>query len=331
MDATDHHASDAPDPGPVPTRVLVDAEQARRLVAAQLPQWADLPVEPVAEGGWDNQTFRLGADKLLRLPSAAAYADAVEKEQRWLPVLAPRLPLPIPTPLVRVGPSADFPHPWSVYRWIEGVPARRDLVADPVRFAGDLAGFLVRLQEVETRGGPSPGLHNFYRGGPLRTYDHEVRHAFEALQHLDHLAEPAPLDAARVIWAEALDARWDGVDRWFHGDVARGNLLLDDAGQLVAVLDFGTCGVGDPACDLAVAWTLLTAKGRAAFRARLGVDDASWARGRGWALWKALVTCLSLHEDAAEDRDGAFATDLAEAERVLAVLVEEHGGVPHAR
>lgn len=276
--------SDTPELGPPPQRITVDADQVRRLVAEQFPQWADLPVTPVADGGWDNRTFHLGTDMSVRLPSAAEYATAVEKEQRWLPVLAGQLPLPVPVPLGRGEPGAGYPHPWSVYRWLAGEPARADRIADPVRFALDLAGFLADLQAVDPADGPGPGVHNWFRGGSLRTFDGEARRGLAAMEgHID-------VGAAQRVWSDALAARWDGGRRWFHGDVAAGNLLLRD-GELAAVIDFGTCGVGDPSCDLAVAWTLLTAEGRAAFRERLAVDDATWARGRGWALWKTLVLC----------------------------------------
>jgi aminoglycoside phosphotransferase (APT) family kinase protein len=276
--------SDTPDLGPVPQRVDVAVEQVRRLIAGQFPQWTELPVRAVANGGWDNWTFHLGSRMSVRLPSAAEYALAVDKEHRWLPALAPQLPLPIPVPLAKGEPGAGYPYPWSVFPWLDGEPARADRVADPARFAVDLADFLVALQRVDPTDGPRPGLHNWFRGGTLRTYDGEAQRALAALDgHVD-------TGLAREIWKGALDARWDGVEKWFHGDIAQGNLLLND-GTLAAVIDFGTCGVGDPACDLAVAWTLLTADGRRAFRERLSVDDPTWARGRGWALWKTLATC----------------------------------------
>lgn len=305
--------SNTPDLGPVPERITVEAVQVRRLVAEQFPQWADRAVEPVAHGGWDNQTFHLGPDLLVRLPSAAEYATAVEKEHRWLPALAPLLPLPIPVPLAKGAPGAGYPHPWSVYRWIEGVPARVDRIADPVRFADDLAGFLAALQRVDPGDGPRPGIHNWFRGGPLRTYDQGTQRALEVLRgHVD-------VGLAREIWAEALAAPWDGVQRWFHGDVAAGNLLLTD-GVLTAVIDFGTCGVGDPACDLAVAWTLLNDAGRQVFKQRLSIDDHTWARGRGWALWKALATCSYTCDDP-DDAD-----DFASARRVLDEIFLEYSG-----
>jgi aminoglycoside phosphotransferase (APT) family kinase protein len=303
--------SDIPDLGPVPQRIAVDADQVRRLVADQFPTFVDLPVEPVADGGWDNWTFHLGTDMLVRLPSAAEYALAVDKEHRWLPALAARLPLPIPTPLAKGRPGAGYPFPWSIYRWLDGEPATVDRISDPRRFALDLAEFLAALQSVDTADGPQPGIHNWFRGGTLRTYEERLHHALTELDgHVD-------AELAREIWASALDARWDGVDRWFHGDVAQGNLLLAD-GQLAAVIDFGTCGVGDPACDLAIAWTLVTADGRQAFRKRLSVDETAWARGRGWALWKTLVNYSYTFDDP-ED-----AEECANAQRILGEIFTEY-------
>lgn len=254
------------------------------LITQQFPQWAHLSVRSVANGGWDNRTFHLGDDMLARLPSAAEYALAVEKEQQWLPILAAQLPLPIPVPAAQGRPGEGYPFSWSIYHWLNGKTARTDNIGDPIRFATDVAGFLAALQAIDTADGPGPGTHNWYRGGTVRTYD-EV--AQRALARLDGDID---VGLAQEIWKSSLGASWDGVPRWFHGDMAEGNLLLDE-GKLAAVIDFGTCGVGDPACDMAVAWTLLTADGRRAFRARLSVDDATWVRGRGWALWKTLVAC----------------------------------------
>jgi aminoglycoside phosphotransferase (APT) family kinase protein len=292
----------------VPQRIKVDVEQVRRLVVQQFPQWAALPVQPVANGGWDNWTFHLGAEMLVRLPSAAEYALAVGKEHRWLPVLAPQLPLPIPVPLAMGEPGAGYPYSWSVYPWLGGESASADRIADPVRFAVDLAGFLTALRSIDAADGPRPGKHNWFRGGALRTYDAELRNS---LAKLDGQVDAG---VTREIWNSALDARWDGVESWFHGDVAEGNLLLSE-GQLAAVIDFGTCGIGDPACDLAIAWTLLTAEGRQAFRERLSAGSAEWSRGRGWALWKTLATCAST----SGDRETA-----ASARRVLGEIFSEY-------
>jgi aminoglycoside phosphotransferase (APT) family kinase protein len=226
--------------------VHIDADLVRRLVAAQFPRWADLSVRPVEAGGWDNRTFHLGPRMTARLPSAAQYALQVEKEHRWLPKLAPLLPLPIPIPLAKGAPADGYPWPWSVYRWLEGETAGVGRIADLRRFATDLAEFLNALGRIDPAGGPPPGRHNFLRGGPLAVYDAETRRAIAALEgRID-------TDAAGAVWEAALGAEWDGSPVWFHGDVASGNLLVED-GRLSAVIDFGTSGVGDPACDLAIA------------------------------------------------------------------------------
>jgi aminoglycoside phosphotransferase (APT) family kinase protein len=200
------------------------------------------------------------------------------------------LPYEIPVPLARGVGDEGFPHDWSVYRWLDGEPADRGGVRELTKFAVDVAEFLVALQRVDPAGGPEPGLHNWYRGGPLSTYDGWARTSLKTLEG------SIRTEAAREIWERALGTPWDGRPVWFHGDIASGNLLLRD-GELAAVIDFGTCGVGDPACDLAIAWTMLTGESRAAFRDRLQVDDATWLRGQGWALWKALVVCAGSVSD----------------------------------
>ncbi len=300
--------SGAHDLGPVPTRLTVDVELVHQLIADQLPQWVDLPIRAVANGGWDNWTFHLGSQMSVRLPSAAEYALAVEKEHRWLSRLAAQLPLPISTPLGKGEPGQGYPFAWSVYRWLEGDPVTADRIADPGRFALNLADFLAALQQVDPTDGPPPGTHNWFRGGTLRTYDATAQTALEALHgRID-------VELSRQIWATALDARWDNVPLWFHGDIAEGNLLLND-GHLAAVIDFGTCGVGDPACDLARAWTLLDAAGRQAFRDRLAIDEGTWARGRGWALWKTLATYAQ-----GIDQEGTS----TKARHVLQTIFEEY-------
>ena len=270
-----------------PEKVRIDASLVRLLIAAQFPQWAHLPIKPVELGGWDNRTFHLGEEMTVRLPSAAAYALQVEKEQRWLPRLAPHLPLPIPVPLAVGQPSAEYPWHWSVYRWLDGEIATIERIADLQQFARDLARFLLALYRIDPTGGPPPGPHNFFRGGPLTVYDGETRQAIVALDGA------IDTDAATTIWEAALAATWRGAPVWVHGDVAAGNLLVEK-GRLSAVIDFGSSGVGDPACDLAIAWTLFAGESRKAFRAALPLDDATWARSRGWTLWKALITVAAL-------------------------------------
>jgi aminoglycoside phosphotransferase (APT) family kinase protein len=305
--------NEIPEVMPLPDRKPVDAVMAGRLIAAQFPQWSGLEVRPVDAQGWDNCTFRLGDEMLVRLPTAKEYALAVEKEHQWLPVLAPALPLEVPVPLARGVPDEGFPHDWSVYRWLGGEPADRAVVADMTAFAIDLAEFLVSLQRIDPTGGPGPGLHNWFRGGPLTTYDGRARAALETLDGLIRT------EAAEEIWERALRASWDGRAVWFHGDMASGNLLMKD-GALAGVIDFGTCGVGDPACDLAIAWTMLTGKSRAAFRDRLEVDEATWERGQGWALWKSLVVCAG----AVRDGDGLPSDASFVLEEILAAHERPH-------
>ena len=296
-------------PSPIPD---IDEQLARRLVDRQFPQWADLPVTLVEHGGFDNRTFRLGERMTVRLPSADAYALQVDKEQRWLPVLAPRLPLPIPTPVARGAPGEGYPHSWSVYRWLDGEVASEQGIGDLTDFATTLAGFLAALRRIDATEGPGPGPHNFFRGGPLATYGDETVDAIEALG--DEIAG----DAARRVWDDAMAAAWEQDPVWFHGDVATGNLLLRD-GRLAAVIDFGTSGVGDPACDVVIAWTLLPDPSRDAFRSTLGVDPNTWSRGRGWALWKALITLVDQLDG---DADGA-----AVQRRVIDRVLADHARV----
>ncbi|WP_319461700.1 aminoglycoside phosphotransferase family protein [Micromonospora sp. RTP1Z1] len=284
----------------------IDVALVRRLIATQFPRWAHLPVRPVAVGGWDNRTFHLGDAMTVRLPSAAGYVPQVDKEQRWLPVLAPGLPLPVPTPLALGEPGEGYPFAWSVYRWLDGRTARVDRITNLTGFARTLAGFLAALHRPEPAGGPPAGAHSCFRGASLTTYDAETRRAVEVL------GDRIPVDEVREIWATALRSTWTGPPVWFHGDVAWGNLLVRE-GRLAAVIDFGCCGMGDPACDLAVAWTLLSGASRSAFRAALAVDDATWARGRGWVLWKALITL-----------DGPDPVRVAEARHMLDAVLTEH-------
>ena len=272
----------------------ITADLVLRLIQTQFPQWAGLPVRPVDADGWDNATFRLGEEMSVRLPSAGEYVPAVQKEQRWLPVLAGQLPLPVPEPLAAGVPGCGFPWPWSVYRWIDGAPVSEQTVPDLPHFAADLAGFLAALYRIDPAGGPPPGPHNFFRGGPLAVYDAEVQEALGALEgRVDTVL-------AAEVWQAALAATWQGHPVWFHGDAQPGNLLAED-GRLCAVIDFGTCGVGDPACDTTIAWTFLSGQASRVFRQQLPVDPATWTRGRGWAIWKAMKVLVRALDDDPED------------------------------
>ncbi|WP_433531051.1 aminoglycoside phosphotransferase family protein [Micromonospora sp. CA-263727] len=275
-------SEDNTSPAPLDGRAGIDAALVKRLIATQFPQWSDLPVTPVEVDGWDNRTYRLGEEMTVRLPTAPGYAPAVAKENEWLPRLAPELPVAVP-PILGLGePGAGYPFPWSVRGWLPGTTADRGRIDDLTRFAVSVAEFLRALQRCDATGGPLAGKQSCYRGASPAHYDEETRRLLAAL------AGQVDVDRAAAVWEAALAAEWRGTPVWFHGDIAVGNLLVAD-GQLSAVIDFGTSGVGDPACDLVLAWTMLSGASREAFREAVGQDDGTWARARGWALWKALL------------------------------------------
>ncbi|SFA85620.1 Predicted kinase, aminoglycoside phosphotransferase (APT) family [Cellulomonas marina] len=259
----------------------IDAALVGALLREQFPAWASLPVRPVVPGGNDHRTFRLGEHLSVRLPSAPGYVPQVTKEQAWLPVLGPLLPLPVPAVRGVGRPSALFGAPWSVYGWLPGEQAVAAPPDDPVALATELAALLVALGEAPTDGAPPPGEHSAWRGGPLAHWDDEVGDILGRLEGRER-------DRAAGLWRDALAAPSTVRPRWFHGDVSFHNLLVRD-GRLAAVVDFGCSGVGDPACDTVLVWTRLQGAARRAYREGLALDEGTWARGRGWALWKALV------------------------------------------
>lgn len=258
----------------------VDAPLVRRLVAAQFPQWAGLDLERVQSDGTDNAIYRLGAAMAVRMPRYPSAAAQAEKEAEWVARLAPHLPLDVPVPLALGRPAAGYPWRWSVCRWVTG---ERGMADDQRDAAAQLAGFVRALQRIDPSGGPAPGDHNFGRGSHLATRDEWVRDA------LTRVVDEVDVASATAVWEQALAAPvWDRTPVWVHGDLHGGNILVRD-GRLAGVIDFGGLGVGDPAVDVMPAWTFFTADGRKAFRAELEVDDATWDRGRGWALSMGLI------------------------------------------
>ncbi|HYP19226.1 MAG TPA: aminoglycoside phosphotransferase family protein [Chloroflexia bacterium] len=263
--------------------VDTDVSLVVRLLAAQFPYWVDLAIVPVESAGTDNAIYRLGDDMAVRLPRIHWATAQVDKEHLWLPRLAPHLPLAIPVPLAMGTPGEGYPWHWSVYRWLEGENATIERIADLRRASTELAQFILNLQRIDPTGGPPPGPHNFGRGEPLAMRDSRTREAIASLHGI------LDTGAATAVWEAALQAPvWHRPPVWIHGDLQAGNLLVQ-RGRLTAVIDFGGLGVGDPACDLIVAWNLLSGESRDVFRAALAVDDATWARGRGWALSVGLI------------------------------------------
>jgi aminoglycoside phosphotransferase (APT) family kinase protein len=262
----------------------IDAALVRRLLAAQLPGCADLPLEPVRHLGTDNAIFRLGDELAVRLPRREHNVLGLRKELRWLPELAPLLPLAIPEPVAAGEPGEGYPLEWAVYRWLPGEPAYEQAPEDPLP---ELVALLAAFRAIDPTGGPPPGQHNAFRGAPLAPGDEIVRAKIAELG-LEHEGLP--------IWEEALAAgEWEGEPVWVHGDLDVRNVLVTGA-KLSGILDFGTLGVGDPAADVMVGWKMLDASRRKAFRRELEIDDATWARSRASVLAQA-VNALSYYTD----------------------------------
>jgi aminoglycoside phosphotransferase (APT) family kinase protein len=299
----------------VTSNITIDAPLVHRLITSQFHQWKDLPIKPIKNQGHDNRTFRLGEQMLVRMPSAQCYADKVAKEQEWLPFLASHLSIIIPTPIAMGAPGEDYPWNWSVYRWIEGNSANTLTTKElnlPL-IAKDLAQFLHELHQIDTTGVPLVGgPHNFYRGDSTKIYDAQTRDAITKLQGI------IDTQAATAVWDKATSSEWSKKPVWIHGDLAAGNILIKNE-LLTAVIDFGGMGIGDPACDLVIAWTLFEGESREVFQQAVGLDTDTWARARGWALWKALITLAAL--------DDKVGVDALEQQRIISELIEEYRSV----
>ncbi|GGD61044.1 aminoglycoside phosphotransferase family protein [Paenibacillus nasutitermitis] len=261
----------------------IDVDLVSKLINSQFPQWSDLEIKPVKKSGNDNRTFHLGKSMSVRLPSDEAYVPQVEKEQKWLPILAKHLSIPISEPLAKGEPSEYYSYPWSVNKWLDGETLTLENIDDLNQFANDLGKLLVELQSFDASGGPLAGEHNFYRGGDIAVYDDECR---AAINNNINTFDKVLLEG---IWELALASKWSGEPVWVHGDIAPGNILIKN-GKLCALIDFGILGVGDPSCDAAMAWTFFDESSRKIFKNALNFDQETWNRARGWALWKALIT-----------------------------------------
>lgn len=263
--------------------VSIDVDLVSRLVAVQFPAWADLPLKPVASTGTDNAIFRLGEAMAVRLPRDPEAAEAIAKEQAWLPGFVGRLGLDIPAPLGLGEPGEGYPWRWAVCRWVEGRDAVNASIADDAGSARALGGFLTALRGVDAANGPRAGAANNYRGVALRHLDLRVR---ECLAQLEDDIDTAL--AARV-WAAGLSAAiHDGPRVWIHGDLHPGNLVVRE-GRIAGVIDFGLMGVGDPAADLMAGWTAFDADVREIFLGAAGLNAAARARAKAWALYSGAV------------------------------------------
>ena len=282
--------------------ILPTLDLARNLIAEQFPEYAGLPITDVEKQGHDNRTYRLGEHMLIRMPTAESYALKVPKEQELLPQLAKRLSASIPAPIKMGKPSADYPYPFSIYKWLPGKSINLLTLTDQEKeqLAFDLAKFLKELQSITDVEGPEPGQHNWWRGDHVSVYDKGAR------EQIAELVEIIDASKALALWDRACETKWDKKPVWIHGDFAIGNILMDGE-KLSAVIDFGGASVGDPACDLVIAWTYLSGKAREIFISEMDMDSDTWLRARAWALWKATfelcqITDKRSHEAEAQKR-----------------------------
>lgn len=253
---------------------------AHKLIATQFPQWQLLPIIPVNSSGTDHALFKLGNTMVIRLPKTENAAQQIDKELVWLPQLASCIPYALPTPLAQGNPTQEFSFSWSIYQWLNGKTAFTvtTKAINYTRLAVDLAQFITSLRKVSIANAPLS-----QRGGPLLSRDAETRRA------LPYFCGIIDVQKATALWEESLAAaQWRDNFQWVHGDLHPENILIDN-GNLSAIIDFGLAGIGDPACDCMAAWTILSAKTRSIFRNTLNVDQATWIRGRGWALTFGLV------------------------------------------
>lgn len=282
--------------------LIIDVSMVRQLVATQFPQWATLPVRAVVSTGTDNTLFRLGDEMVVRFPRVEWAVSQVAKEHEWLPVLAPHLTTPISTPLALGTPAKGYPWQWSVQRWIEGTNAIVTDVHDDEGVATALGQFVNELHAIDATHGPHTGAHNFNRGVPLVVRDAATQAALDASR------EFVDVDALRRIWQDALALPvWSCAGVWVHGDLAPGNILVH-GGQLAAVIDFGGLGVGDPAVDMLIAWNYLSPRARQRFRQTVKVAEATWHRGRAWALSVAVIQLPYYYHTNLTLRDNALHT-----------------------
>jgi len=291
--------------------IPLGTELVHRLVAQQFPQWAGLPVTALALGGTDHALFRLGDGLVARMPRIGWAAGQAESDSRWLPVLAPHLPLAVPVPVAVGEPDEDFPWRWAVVPWLRGENPPSGNV-DLEHAAVQLAEFVTALRSVDTAGAPAAS-----RGVPLAKRDEPTRAAIAELGDR--------IDGRRVTaaWEQALSANaWTREPVWSHGDLSAGNLLARQR-KLSAVIDWGGVGVGDPAVDLMPAWSIFDGRSRLAYREALGRDfggdEDMWQRGRGWALSTALIA-LPYYFDR---YPGIVAESKAKIAAVLADIVTE--------
>ncbi len=271
------------------SRFLPTLDIAYKLICQQFPEYSHLSITEVEKQGHDNRTYRLGEDMLIRMPTDENYALKVPKEQALLPKLAKHLSIYIPAPIKIGQPSGDYPYPFSIYKWLSGKSLNLLSLTDKEKeyLAYRLAKFLKELQAITDVPGPGPGQHNWWRGDHVGVYNQGAQ------EQIAKLTSIIDSNKALELWEKACATTWNKTPVWIHGDFAIGNMLINN-GTLSAVIDFGGTAVGDPACDLVIAWTYLSEKSREIFIKEMDLDADTWLRARAWALWKATFELCQL-------------------------------------
>lgn len=257
----------------------INLTTAQKLIEQHFPQWKHLPITEVSPQGHDHRSFRLGSNRLMRIPSHSTYQLQVQKEKDLLPRLQKHLSIEIPKPLHFIEADEHFMFPWAIYQWIEGDVVKLENI-DGFDLADQLATILIDLRNAPIDPRWMAGPHNFHRGAHLFIYHQDVMDVLSMLSNPDDYLK---------IWKTAIDKPYTQKPVFVHGDIAINNLLVLNR-KLVALIDFGSSGMGDPACDYVIAWTFFSSKERVHFRSLLNIDDAMWQRAKGWALWKALIS-----------------------------------------
>ncbi|QLE78368.1 aminoglycoside phosphotransferase family protein [Francisella sp. Scap27] len=269
----------------------VTLKLADKLIKNQFPEYSHLGLKSVEKQGHDNRTYKIGNDLLIRLPTAESYALKVPLEQDLLPKLAKYITTSIPTPIKMGVPSDDYPHPFSIYRWLDGRSANNITLDGQSleKLAFKLATFLKELQAITDLEGPGPGQHNYWRGDHISVYDSGAR------KQIANLADVIDSNSALKLWERACGTKWNKAPIWIHGDFAVGNILIKDD-KLSGVIDFGCTAMGDPACDLVIAWTLFEGESRRIFIREMDHSNDTWLRARAWTLWKATFELCNIED-----------------------------------
>jgi aminoglycoside phosphotransferase (APT) family kinase protein len=271
---------------------------AGKLIIEQFPRFSHLHIATVEYDGHDNRTFHLGNEMLIRLPSAESYALKVPKEQKWLPILQQHISLPIPQPIAMGQPSETYPWHWSIYKWLDGKSINMldidDLDLECI--AVQLAQFLKELYKIDISDANEllPGQHNWWRGDHISVYDVQARTQIIRLNNIINAEESFKL------MDRAMSAKWSRDPVWMHGDIAVGNILIQD-GKVAGIIDFGGMGIGDPACDLGIAYTLLKGESRKIFQSQLTLDPDTWTRAKAWVLWKSTFELCNIENKSSSE------------------------------